>query len=48
MKNDSVLWACQIKPPSAKDFLHADWDSKLAMACHSEHQAAAAKVVLNL
>jgi hypothetical protein len=46
MKNDSVLWASQIKPPSSKDFLHADWDSKLAMACHSAHQTTAAKALL--
>lgn len=47
MKNGKVLWGSQIKPPSAKNFLHTDWDSKLAMACHSIHTSADAKSLLS-
>ncbi len=46
MKNDKVLWASSIQPPDAKNFVHADWDSKLAMACHSIHTSAEAKSLL--
>ena len=47
MKNDKVLWASQIQPPSAEKFLHVDWDSKLAVACHSIHASAKAKSLLS-
>jgi len=47
MKNDKVLWASQIQPPSAEKFLHSDWDSKLAMACHSIHTSAEARSLLS-
>ena len=43
MKNDPALWASQIPPPSSKNFLHEDWDFKLAMACHSIHTSEKAK-----
>jgi len=46
MKNDPVLWASQIPPPSAKNFLHEDWDFKLAMACHSMHTSESSKSLL--
>lgn len=45
-KNNRVLWASQVQPPGAAEFLHADWDSKLAMACHSVHKSPVAKSIL--
>ena len=47
MKNDHVLWASQIPPPSAANFLHEDWDFKLAMACHSMHTSEKAKSLIS-
>ena len=46
MKNDPVLWASQIPPPSSKNFLHENWDFKLAMACHSMHTSEKAKSLI--
>lgn len=46
MKNDPVLWASQIPPPSAENFLHEDWDSKLAMACHTMNTSEKARSLL--
>jgi hypothetical protein len=46
MKNDRVLWASQVNPPSAKSFFHDDWDFKLVMACRSMHLSSKATPLL--